>query len=141
MFNDRNHNGRQDLFDRGLAGRTVNLINADTGELVASTITDLFGRYRFTVADGLSLGTFHVQTVLPTGWVQTTKETTVSLVKGDTFIRNVNLGEAALPGLAPATTAAATPATHAQPGDAPLDPLALQMLSSMLDHHRLFNGL
>ena len=46
-FFDRNGNGRQDKSVVVLAGVSVELLN-DDGDVVASTVTDSSGRYRFT---------------------------------------------------------------------------------------------
>ena len=59
---------------------TVQLLDAD-GNVVATTVTRADGSYRF---DGLDLGTFTVQTLLPSGWVQTTPSATVELTRGMT---------------------------------------------------------
>src|SRR5207248_1772224 len=71
VFNDANHNGRQDRYESGLAHVPLQLIDAD-GTVVATTRTDARGNYQYGVADGLGAGRYRVRQVVPPGWVQTT---------------------------------------------------------------------
>ncbi|MFO0904008.1 MAG: peroxidase family protein [Pirellulales bacterium] len=70
VVNDANGNGRFDARELGIANSIVQLLDA-RGVVVASTRTAADGSYRFT---GLSLGTYRVQVVAPTGFRQTTPE-------------------------------------------------------------------
>lgn len=95
VFGDRDQDGRRDPGERGLSGRTVQLINADTSEVVATTTTNVRGQYRFEVVDGLTTGQFMVREVLPEGRRFTTPaDHVIAITRGDTFIRNVNIGNA-----------------------------------------------
>lgn len=89
VFLDGNRDGRLNSGERGLAGRRVDLLDAD-GVVVATTRTQGNGSYRF---DGLDLGTYRVREVLPPGSVATTTPApTVRLTRGMT-IHGVHLGE------------------------------------------------
>lgn len=73
VFDDRNRNGRRDPREAGLAGRTIRLLDAETGKEVARTQTDGAGRYHFDNRDHeVEFGTYLVRLALPPGWVQTT---------------------------------------------------------------------
>ena len=67
VFEDRNHNGRQDWQERGLPGWGVQVLDS-AGNVVSSTMTLTSGGYSFS---GLDLGTYTVQVVPPAGWTQT----------------------------------------------------------------------
>lgn len=94
VFGDADRDGSPDRRERGLDGRTVELLDAGTGKLIASTTTDARGRYSFDVLDGLGLGRFQVRTTLASGKVQTTTARTVALTRGETFATRVDLGVA-----------------------------------------------
>src|SRR5258706_10764559 len=68
VFEDRNGNGRQDRLERGLGGRSVQLLDSD-GNVVAGTMTLASGAYRFS---GLDLGQYQVQVSGGDGWNLTT---------------------------------------------------------------------
>ena len=65
-FNDVNGNGVQDSEDTGVEGVTIQLLK--DGVVVQETTTGPNGFYSFTVCDP---GTYTVQEVVPTGWIQT----------------------------------------------------------------------
>src|SRR5207248_1720288 len=95
VYGDKNRDGRLGLRERGLAGQTVELLNADTGEVVTSTTTDARGGYRFDVSNGLRLGRFQVRVVLTNGGTQTPANLPlITLTRGETFVTQVNLGVA-----------------------------------------------
>src|SRR5262249_35990550 len=94
VFNDANRDGRRQFTERGLSGQTVQLLDAVSGALVATTTTDARGNYRFTVANGLGLGRFRV-VVAPSGnLAQTTRSLEIDLTRGDTFVTGQDLGVA-----------------------------------------------
>ena len=66
-YNDLNENGSEDPGEPGLAGWTIDLYDS-AGDLVATTTTDVNGDYSF--AD-LGPGTYTVEEVLQSGWIQT----------------------------------------------------------------------
>ena len=61
---DTNGNGVQDAAETGLAGVTVDLLNATGTSVLAMTTTDSTGHYSFT---NLAAGTYEVQFIAPTG--------------------------------------------------------------------------
>jgi hypothetical protein len=62
--------GYRDRFAPGLPGVTVQLEDAD-GNVIATTVTDARGRYRFDSANGVArTGDYTVRLVLPTGLTQ-----------------------------------------------------------------------
>ncbi|HEX4795988.1 MAG TPA: SdrD B-like domain-containing protein [Humisphaera sp.] len=72
IFNDKNGNGNLDIGEAGMATITAYLDtnnngNLDTGE--SSAITSLTGAFSFA---NVSLGTYHVREVVPTGYRATT---------------------------------------------------------------------
>lgn len=98
VFNDRNRDGRPDRTELGLFGRTIELINADTGEMVGTTTTNLRGDFRFNLNNGLGVGRFQVREVLPAGWVQTTAPSpVVAISRGDQLVRVPPIGNALAP--------------------------------------------
>jgi hypothetical protein len=69
VFQDNPGDSRRTIADPGLVHWSVELINAQTGAMIASQVSDASGFYHFT---GLGLGTYRVQEMLPAGWVLTT---------------------------------------------------------------------
>ncbi|MDB5320508.1 MAG: peroxinectin precursor [Phycisphaerales bacterium] len=68
VYEDQNGNGRQDRLERGLGGRSVQLLDGD-GNVVAGTMTLASGAYKFS---GLDLGQYQVQVSGGDGWNLTT---------------------------------------------------------------------
>jgi hypothetical protein len=66
---DVNGNGVLDANEPGQAGVTIQLINATTGAVLQSTVTDSSGNFSFT---GLAPGSYRVREVTPAGTMQTT---------------------------------------------------------------------
>src|SRR5205807_5353683 len=103
---DLNGNGRRDSTESGLAGITVQLLD-DSGQLVATVVTDQFGRYRFDIFNGIGIGTYSVQLLLPAGDSQTTADPApIPITRGDTHAAGVNFG------VMLATASSAAPASH-----------------------------
>jgi hypothetical protein len=94
VFADPNRDGRQEPGEPGIAGRTVQVIDVDSGEVVATATSDAAGRYRVGVPAGLRTGRFTVHQVLPPGVVTTTPDPTVNILGGDVFLGGVDLGSA-----------------------------------------------
>jgi hypothetical protein len=92
VFTDSNRDGRRQSIEPGLANMVVQLLDATTGQVVATTTTNSRGGYEFDVSSGVRLGAYQIRVTLPTGLVQTTPTRTVTLTRGDTFVRNVDLG-------------------------------------------------
>jgi hypothetical protein len=94
VFADRNHDG----FPRtgngpGIPGINVNL-NDSSGNVIATTTTDRYGRYSFTDQTGIpGTGNFSVTIVLPAGYDQTTPNPpTISLSRGGLDVDHVDFG-------------------------------------------------
>jgi peroxidase len=112
VVNDANRDGVPGRNEQGLKGRTVELVDAESQEVVATTTTDAAGRYRFNVESGLSLGEFTIREVTPTGWTETAgPKQTIKLTRGDQNFTEVNFGQAK----AAATTPPTTPPTLPPP--------------------------
>jgi hypothetical protein len=81
---DNNRDGRYQSLEKGVAGYQVQLIEKDTGEVVATTTTDARGHYRFDTLQGLKAGWFDVQVVMQSGWTATTRTVqTILISRGD----------------------------------------------------------
>jgi hypothetical protein len=93
VFNDQNHNGVRDTGEPGVAGVTVNLINA-AGVVVATTVTDANGFYSFTDQTGIpGTGYYSVSIVPPSGFVQTSKNPgTMPLSRGNLDVDGASFG-------------------------------------------------
>jgi hypothetical protein len=112
VFNDANGDGHRGRNERPLAGQTVDLIDATSGDIVATTTSDSRGDFSFDVADGLGLGRYEVRVELPSGLVQTTPVSVISLTRGDVFVAHVDIGVGGLRSKAQTEwLTAATPAT------------------------------
>lgn len=77
VFNDLNGNGVQEVGEPPLSGVTVNLFDAATNTLIATTTTDPSGGYSFT---NLVPGNYIVDEVNPPGYVDTTPDPQAVLV-------------------------------------------------------------
>jgi hypothetical protein len=72
-FNDANDNGTLDAGDTALAGVTINLTNAATAQVVASTTTTATGAFSFTNVGPLPGGAaYAIRETRPAGAIQTT---------------------------------------------------------------------
>jgi hypothetical protein len=88
VFNDRNRNGRQDGPDQGIAGQTVQLLDAD-GNLLATTLTRQNGDYQF---DEMDLGQYTINVVPSNGWTLTSiNGPAMQITRGGT-ISGVDMG-------------------------------------------------
>jgi hypothetical protein len=75
VFNDRNENGVRDFREGGIGGRTIELIDP-TGAVIAQTVTNTDGTYRFvnpTMSFEMGVA-YTVREVLPRGVTQTTPD-------------------------------------------------------------------
>ena len=70
VWEDANGNGQQDAGEAGIAGVTVQLLNA-SGAVVATTTTDAQGNYNF---GNLLPGLYDVRFVTPTGYTETSSD-------------------------------------------------------------------
>ncbi|MGL6073567.1 MAG: SdrD B-like domain-containing protein [Fimbriiglobus sp.] len=69
VFNDANNNGVRDVSEAGLAGITVDLMDAAGTTVLATTLTDAKGNYLFPY---LTENTYRVRIALPTGTTSST---------------------------------------------------------------------
>ncbi|OQX01180.1 MAG: hypothetical protein BWK80_60510, partial [Desulfobacteraceae bacterium IS3] len=69
VWYDTDHDGVQDTGEPGVSGVTANLLNPDTGSILASATTDGTGYYEFA---GLLPGAYQVQFILPPTYSFTT---------------------------------------------------------------------
>jgi hypothetical protein len=146
VFNDLNHNGVRDRGEPGLAGVTVNLLDT-SGNVIATTTTDSFGRYSFTDQTGIpGTGYFSVSVVLPSGDTQTSKNPgTIALSRGGLDYDGMNFGMALNTAGAPApalqTSSSSTPVANDQSQGTGLSDVWLQDSSWLTDffnpgHHQ-----
>lgn len=91
VFSDSNRDGRVQPNETGVAGRTIQLLDSQ-GSVIATTLTDRDGLYRFT---GLELGIYSVREVLISGVTLTTAATlSVQLTRSMT-VDHKDFGETA----------------------------------------------
>ena len=81
VFGDRNGDGKLGKGETGVARATIQLVDAATGAVVATTASNGKGEYYFGVGDGLRLGVYQVRAVLDSGAV--VNGPVVSVTKGD----------------------------------------------------------
>jgi hypothetical protein len=70
---DMNRDAAYQPIERGVPHQKVELVEPESGEVLASTFTDPQGHYRFTTLDGLGVGEYEVRTFVPQGWHATTQ--------------------------------------------------------------------
>ena len=115
VFVDVNGNGRQDRFDNGLAGVTVQLLN-DEGTIVDTAVTGRDGRYRFRSFD--ETGDYQVRVVLPTRFTSALTTRDVLVSKGGVTISGINFGLTAVSRALSAVVADSSPTTSTAATDA-----------------------
>lgn len=128
VFNDANGNGRQDRTERVLPGRTVELVDPSSGEVISTTTTNGRGGYSFSVTDGLGVGQYQV--IIADGSVRmTTPVRTMSITRGGQNL-DADIGLKLLrttPQIVQQTAAAATASTGVT--SQPLDPVGAGTLN------------
>jgi hypothetical protein len=91
VFDDRDGDGREDRGESGLRGITVQLRNSQ-GEVIATTVTDLDGRYHFENVFRQT-GHYQVRVLVPSGYRSTTPVVrNVFISRGDVEVDNVDFG-------------------------------------------------
>lgn len=86
VFDDANGNGTRDGAEGGLSGVTVQLVNATTGAVVATTTTAADGSYTFP---SVPSGSYLVRETDPAGYTSTTPNVVpVTVVSGTTAVAN-----------------------------------------------------
>lgn len=84
VFNDANGNGVRDAGEGALGGRTVQLEDPETGEVLMTTTTDKSGHYSFDVFDGMGPGDYNVREIPQSNWASTSENPVlVTFYKGD----------------------------------------------------------
>jgi hypothetical protein len=86
-FLDQNHDGRRSLREKALSNQLVELLDAESGEVIASTRTNSLGAFKFDVADGVRPGSYQLRVA----GHDLSISRTVSITRGDQFL-NVSLG-------------------------------------------------
>lgn len=98
-FADLNRDGRQQRNEMPLANRPVELLDAETNEVVDTAMTDSHGVYHFGVADGIRTGDYRVRLAPPPGGNPNTPSSrVVSITRGDQFINDANIAAPPPPG-------------------------------------------
>lgn len=82
VFNDANGDGRISRLDRAVAGLVVQLVNRESGEVVATARTNARGEYRFDVAAGLRTGEYQIS-VFKEGSTTPLATKQVAITRGD----------------------------------------------------------
>lgn len=96
VFADANRDAMMGKGENPLAGRTIELVDPDSSEVIAATQTDRSGRYAFTVADGLRTGIYEVR--VPSTESSSSAARTpivsrmVAITRGEEYVDNVHLG-------------------------------------------------
>ena len=130
VFVDKNKDGKLTKGEVVLAKQTVQLVNTETGVVVATTTTNPQGQYRFGANEGLGLGTFQLRVLMASGTV--VNGATVTITKGDA-LPPVNIAMpsngTATPPAPPAPPAGAPPV--AKPHTAPATGPAVDMHASV----------
>ena len=105
VFNDANGNGVLDSGETGLAGWTVELLDASTGNFLATTVTDSNGNYSFAVQPG----TYRIREMIQPNYTQTTSDPPVITISSSnpTSTGN-NFGDHSTLTLSPVTLPTAT---------------------------------
>lgn len=90
VFADVNHNARLNAGEPGLPGITMALIDASTGDTVATTPTDAHGNYMFSVYDGLRTGRYTIG-LIPAGATQAALTSRVAAItRGSQLVAGIN---------------------------------------------------
>jgi len=83
IFQDVNANGRRGLGEKQVVQQAVQLLDAETKEVVATTMTDAMGNYVFDTRHGLGTGNFLLHIVPPQGVQNGPPDKPVSITRGD----------------------------------------------------------
>jgi hypothetical protein len=110
VTSNSNPSGPRNARAQGVPGVTVELLD-NSGDVLATTVTDRQGRYRFNQLSGLAAnpdsasgtsatGDYNVRLVLPSGLTQTSANpATISISRGDTNVSGVNFTVASARGM------------------------------------------
>lgn len=133
VVHDGNRDGVLTANEQGLRGRTVELVDAETQEVVGTATTNSQGVYKFDIQNGLGVGEYQVREVTPAGWIETARPArTITITRGDQSFARVDFGQAAAvvtpPPTNPQPTNPTNPPKPAPPprGPAPQSPPRIQ---------------
>ncbi|MBI2826362.1 MAG: peroxidase [Planctomycetia bacterium] len=90
VFDDADGDSRLDRRENPLAGTTVQLVDSESGEIVAVKTTNDRGRYEFGVLDGLRPGDYQIRVALGDGAIHTSR--IVAITRGGQLVDGVNVG-------------------------------------------------
>lgn len=113
VFGDGNKDARRNPGEVGIGARTVQLVNLDTGEVVATKQTDAHGRFTFTVADGVRTGRYTVRVTLNGNELRTTPTDPVIVITAGDQPKGLDVGVAKSAATTPPRPTPPTP--HAPP--------------------------
>jgi hypothetical protein len=93
VYYDLTGNAPREFRQRGLPGVTVQLED-DSGTVLATTVTDRRGHYRFNNFNGIGgTGDYNVRLLVPSGYTQTSADpVTILISRGDVHVRGVDFG-------------------------------------------------
>lgn len=93
VYLDFNQDGRPQPIERGAGRQTIELVDSESGETIATTQTDRRGHYHFDTLDGLGVGQFQVRSVTSDGFIATSQLVrTINITRGDTHIQHIDFG-------------------------------------------------
>jgi peroxidase len=102
LYIDADRSGRPSRGDQPLAGREVKLLDSESGEVIAITMTNDRGEYRFDVADGIRTGKYVVQvTPVAADGPNANLSGRVSITRGDQMMEPVDFALPPKPMLPP----------------------------------------
>lgn len=92
VFGDGNKDARRNPGEAGLGARTVQLVNLDTGAVVATKQTDPQGHFTFTVQDGVRTGRYTVRVTISGTELQTTPTDPLIVITAGDQPKSVDVG-------------------------------------------------
>lgn len=76
-----------------LPPRTVQLLDAETGDVIAETTTNSRGEYRFGVRDGLRVGTYQIRLLAEEGSTESSElSEEITITRGGVRVRGIDFG-------------------------------------------------
>jgi peroxidase len=124
VFGDGNKDGKLNPAEKGVANRTVHLVDGETDVVVATAKTDPRGNYHFDVHDGLRTGDYKVNVMSANGSKVEFTTKAIDITRGDQHLHNVNLAVEAP--AAPKTPPKPAPKPTAPPASRPQQPPVAQ---------------
>ena len=109
VFVDTDRDGRIDRNERSLGGVTVELVEPDSGEVLATTKTNGRGQYQFDVLDGIRTGEYEIRVVPGNGDHFNGVSKTAVITRGGQLLAALNLLVTPVRRTAPIASPATTP--------------------------------